>query len=140
MVRPEAFPLLLFLSDTGVRLGEGTALRWVDVDPNESCGLMDPHNFRERVFRRVVQKVLGKGRRFTPHGRRHTFASLHLAHGTNLKWVQARGGWASAKVLLDVYGHFLPSESSGFADALSGAPGRPPGGPSRQGCGRRCEA
>ncbi len=33
------------------------------------------------------------------------------------------GGWASAKLLLDLYGHFLPTESSGFADALSGPSG-----------------
>src|SRR4030095_2079696 len=95
------------------------------VSPTAGAGRMAPHNFRDRTFRKLVEKVLGKGRRFTPHGLRHTFASLHLAQGNNLKWVQARGGWASAKVLLDVYGHFLPSESSGFADALSGAPGRP---------------
>ncbi len=38
----------------------------------------------------------GKGRRFTPHGPRHTFASLHLARGTNLEWIQTQGGWSSA--------------------------------------------
>ena len=30
------------------------------------------------------------------------------------------GGWASAKLLLDLYGHFLPTETTGFADALDG--------------------
>src|SRR5262245_53720182 len=163
----EAFPFILFLSDTGVRLGEATALRWLDVDleagtarisrsfsggrylsptktgrervvelstrlrdmlrgerpaifraetlvfPNEAGGFLDPHNFRERVFRRLVESVLGKERRFTPHGLRHTFASLHLARGTNLKWVQAQGGWTSAKMLLDTYGHFIPTETTG---------------------------
>ena len=34
------------------------------------------------------------------------------------------GGWASAKLLLDLYGHFLPTESTGFADAI-GVPKRP---------------
>jgi len=61
--------------------------------------------------------------------------SLHLARGTHLKWIENMGGWASAKLLLDLYGHFLPTESSGFADALSSptgsgrlypAPGAPP--------------
>ena len=32
--------------------------------------------------------LFGPGRRVTPHMLRHTFASLHLARGTNLKWVQ----------------------------------------------------
>ena len=27
------FPFVLFLADTGARLGEATALRWIDVDP-----------------------------------------------------------------------------------------------------------
>ncbi len=66
-----------------------------------------------------MRKALGRGRRFTPHGLRHTFASLHLARGTNLKWIQAQGGWSSAKVLLDWYGHYLPTETFGYADALS---------------------
>jgi len=77
-------------------------------------------NFRVRVFRRVVRYALGKDRRgVTPHSLRHTFASLHMARGSNLKWIQEMGGWSSAKMLLDVYGHYLPTESTGFADALT---------------------
>jgi hypothetical protein len=34
---------------------------------------------------------------------------------------QEAGGWASAKLLLDLYGHFLPTESTGFADAIGGS-------------------
>ena len=77
---------------------------------------------------------------FTPHGLRHTFASLHLARGTPIKWIQSRGGWASAKLVLDLYGHFLPSDYSGFADALGEVtpgspkpPGRTPGAPCSRG-------
>jgi hypothetical protein len=76
-------------------------------------------NFRSRVFRRLVRRAFGPGRSLTPHVLRHTFASLHLARGTNLKWVQEAGGWASAKMLLDVYGHFMPTETRGFADAIT---------------------
>ena len=42
-----------------------------------------------------------------------------MARGTPLKWIQAQGGWTTAKLLLDVYGHFLPSEYTGYTDALS---------------------
>jgi integrase len=95
------------------------------VFANEAGRFIDPHNFRDRVFRRISKKALGPASELSPHGLRHTFASLHLARGTNLKWIQAMGGWASAKLLLDLYGHFLPTETTGFADALSGGPRRP---------------
>ena len=42
-----------------------------------------------------------------------------MARGTPLKWIHAQGGWASAKMLLDVYGHFMPEESGGYANALA---------------------
>ena len=42
------------------------------------------------------------------------------------------GGWASAKLLLDLYGHFLPTESTGFADALD-VPRRPYTAPTPRG-------
>jgi integrase len=172
----EYYPLILFLADTGARLGEATALRWIDVDlaapsariarsfsggkrlgptktgreravelssrvcaallkrrpdlfpdeelvfPNSAGGFISPRNFRSRIWNRLVRAALGPGRTPTPHALRHTFASLHMARGTNLKWLQAQGGWASAKMLLDVYGHYLPTESRGFADALATAP------------------
>jgi integrase len=152
---PDHYRLILFLADTGARLGEALALRWIDVDlergmarvcrsysdgkyvtqtktgrertielsgrlraelqakrpdlfgddtpvfPGRDGGLLDPHNFRARVFDRIVRSALGPHRRFTPHGLRHTFATLHLVRGTPIKWVQAQGGWASAKRLLD---------------------------------------
>ena len=175
---PEWYPFILFLAHVGARLGEASALRWIDVDldsgvariarsfsdgqflsapktgkertvelsdqlretlsairpdlfgdetlvfPNQSGGFIDPHNFRDRVFRKIVRKVFEPGRSFSPHGLRHTFVSLHMARGTNLKWIQSMGGWTSAKLLLDLYGHYLKTESSGFADAI-GAPRRP---------------
>ncbi len=48
-----------------------------------------------------------------------------MARGTPLKWVQEQGGWTTAKLLLDTYGHYMPSESRGFADVLSAAPDGP---------------
>ena len=171
---PDYFPLILFLADTGARIGEAVAIAWSSVDlnrglarierghtikggigptktrrervvelssrlrtvlgnkrpdihsdhalvfPNEAGGVIDPTNFRPRVFYRLVRKAFGNDfRRITPHTLRHTFVSLHMARGTNLKWIQAQGGWASAKMLLDVYSHFMPTECAGYADALT---------------------
>ena len=91
----------------------------IGVEP-VTCALGD----RTFKLHSGITPVLGRcaGRRVTPHCLRHTFASLHIARGTNLLWIQEAGGWASAKMLLDVYGHFMPTESAGFADAIT-APG-----------------
>lgn len=182
---PDHVALILFLADTGARLGEASALRWIDVDfergtarvcrswsngrylsmpktgsersvelssrlrdelrrrrpdvfgdetlvfPSQAGGFLDPHNFRDRVFRPLVERAFGRGRRFTVHGLRHTFASLHLARRTPLMWIQAQGGWASPQALLTFYAHFLPRDQQGFADALSTAPDGTQAAPAR---------
>ena len=46
-----------------------------------------------------------------------------MAENTPLKWIQEQGGWSSAKVLLDTYGHIMPTESRGFADRLAAVDG-----------------
>ncbi len=42
---------------------------------------------------------------------------------TPLKWIQEQGGWRSAKMLLDVYGHFMRSDDGGYAGALTAPDG-----------------
>ncbi len=92
--------------------------------PNTDGSFIDPTNFRRRVFDRVVRRAFGRDhRRVTPHTLRHTFASLHLARGSNLLWVQNMGGWQSPQVMLDTYTHFLPTKLSGFADSLTAPSG-----------------
>ena len=88
--------------------------------PNDDDGgFIDQCNFRSRISSKIARKALERDRRFTPHGLRHTFASLHLSRGTNLLWVQQQGGWLSPAVLLSTYTHFLPTEIGGYADALA---------------------
>ena len=67
---------------------------------------------------------------------RHTFASLHLARGTNIKWAQEAEGWTSAKMLLDVYGHYMATESSGFTDAITAPNGTCPAAAPTRGAAR----
>lgn len=89
------------------------------VFPNAEGNALDSRNFAQRDFARVGP------RRLWPHPPRHApdlrhiRVSRHLAAGTPLKWIQERGGWTTAKVLLDVYGHFMPTELRGFADAIA---------------------
>lgn len=76
--------------------------------------MLSPEYVRNEVFSMVVRKALGKGRRISPHGLRRTWASPHMARGTPLEWIHEQGGWTTARVLLDTYGHFMPTESRGF--------------------------
>ena len=173
---PSYFAFILFLGETGCRIGEAIELRWRDVDldfgiarvyrvktggeptdleisdrlrdvlrdefagrlreamrrgsPDEPVdetlvfrnargGRIYSENFRRQVWNPVVLEAFGGHRHVTPHCLRHTWASLHLARGTPLPWIQEQGGWASSKVLLDTYVHYLRRETQGFANAIS---------------------
>ena len=167
-VAPKYFSFVLFLAETGCRIGEAIQLKWSDVDcdagvarlfrpktrrstgdradeielsrrlvsvleprkpdihPRDALAFTTPNshairyeNFRRRVWNPVVRRAFEGDRRVTPHSLRHTWATLHLARGTPIEWVREMGGWSSAKMLLDVYGHFLPREMRGFSDALA---------------------
>lgn len=57
----------------------------------------------------------------TPHGLRHTTASLAISAGANVKVVQRMLGHATAAMTLDLYGHLLNDDLTGVADALGKA-------------------
>jgi integrase len=81
---------------------------------NPQCGLvfvnregkpMDPKNFAKRQFK-VAVKAAGLGKvRF--HDLRHTFGTLKILQGENIKYVQVQMGHSSIRVTLDIYGHLL---------------------------------
>ena len=156
---PHFYPFILFMAETGCRIGEAIDLRWEDVDvaagearlyraktrttddvelsprlcrelkmlirPDGSRAFTTPggheighENFRRRIWAPLVERTFNSRRKITPHSLRHTWASLHLAAGTPVHWVQKQGGWASAKMLLDVYGHFVPKQGANYAANL----------------------
>ena len=56
--------------------------------------------------------------RITPHGLRHTFATLQIAAGVDLKTLQARGGWAQPDTPMKIYAHAIKSAAEAATDAL----------------------
>ena len=55
------------------------------------------------------------------HDLRHTFVSLLIAQGVNVKAIAAQAGHSSAAFTLDVYGHLMPGSDDELRQALSAA-------------------
>ncbi|WP_199036214.1 tyrosine-type recombinase/integrase [Glycomyces salinus] len=80
-------------------------------------GPIRAHNFRPRIFNPAVAKSkLPKA--ITPHSLRHTFASLSIAAGADVKTLQAAMGHATAAMTLDVYADLFPARVGEVANAL----------------------
>jgi len=56
--------------------------------------------------------------RFTPHGLRHTYASLHLQHGTDVYYVSRQLGHRSIELTVSTYGAWLQPTRRAAVDAL----------------------
>jgi integrase len=97
----------------------------------------DPSGVRQ-AFRRVcaqarlVEKHPGteseKPRtspRFTPHGLRHTYAALHLQHGTDVYYVSRMLGHADIAMTVGTYGAWLKPNRRAAVDALDRTPETP---------------
>ena len=76
---------------------------------------ISPRNFI-RHFAQVVEEA-GLPH-LTPHGIRHSHASLLLSAGENPKLVQERLGHSSITLTLDTYSHVIPSMGQQVADKL----------------------
>jgi len=55
---------------------------------------------------------------FTPHSLRHTFSTLQIMAGVNLKTVQARTGHSQLSTLTDLYAHAIKSADEMATDVL----------------------
>ena len=95
------------------------------VFPSETGTPLDPRNVR-RAFRRVL-KLAGLPPHFTPHCLRHTFASILLAEGKPIVYVQRQLGHKSITMTVDTYGKWLPMTDKGAVDTLDDATWRPNG-------------
>ena len=83
---------------------------------NAAGAPIDMDNYRNRVLVKACDKAKIRRRRL--HDTRHTFASLLLANGESLKYVQTQLGHSSIRVTADVYGHLVPGDNRDAVDAL----------------------
>jgi len=64
---------------------------------------------------RAIKKA-GLEKRLTPHGLRHTFASLLLADGKPVTEVASYLGHKNCAITLAVYSHFIGEETGALQD------------------------
>ena len=70
---------------------------------------------REDTGKYVIDYYHNLGKRHIFHDLRHTFASILIAAGHNLKYIQNQMGHSSIKVTMDLYGHLMPEVYVGAA-------------------------
>jgi len=78
---------------------------------------LDPRNVVDRVFKRALRRAEMRHLRW--HDLRHTYASLQLAAGANIKYLSQQMGHASVQITLDRYSHLLQDSHPAQAAKLS---------------------
>jgi integrase len=78
--------------------------------PNEVGAPLEPSNLRPRVLKPLVRQAGAPWAGF--HTFRHTFASMHLRHGTNLLQLSRALGHHSPAFTLTRYTHLLPGDEA----------------------------
>jgi len=76
-------------------------------------------NWRNRVWRPAVRAAgLDRVEGLTVHSLRHTYASVAIAGGADVKTLQKAMGHSSASITLDVYADLWPDRLDDVADAI----------------------
>lgn len=89
------------------------------IFPNDAGGPINHSNMRSRYFEPALKKAkIGKVRF---HDLRHTYASLLIEQGENIKYIQSQLGHSSPTVTLNVYAHLLKSTNQEAALRLEKA-------------------
>ncbi len=73
------------------------------IFPNESGQPMNYSNLVQRYYQPALKRA--KVGRIRFHDLRHTYASLLIDQGENIKYIQTQLGHSSPTVTLDVYAH-----------------------------------
>ncbi len=86
------------------------------VFPNKSGNLMEHSSLFRYCFWPTLKRAGLPRIRF--HDLRHSFASMLIHRGENIKYVQRVLGHSSVQVTIDVYGHLLPDVGREAAERL----------------------
>ncbi|MGN6445717.1 tyrosine-type recombinase/integrase [Amnibacterium sp.] len=117
--RTVAFPALLVPLLQARCAGKGRdALVFAGADG----GVLRNGNWRQRFFDPAVRRVIAEDPAFpkvTPHGLRHTAASLAISAGANVKAVQRMLGHKSAAMTLDTYASLFEDDMESVAVAMN---------------------
>jgi integrase len=89
------------------------------VFPNETGGPMAALNMYNRKFLPALKKAGLKKYKF--HSLRHSYASLLIDQGENIKYIQHQMGHSTIKVTMDTYGHLLKDVNKDAAKRLGKA-------------------
>lgn len=87
------------------------------VFPNGEGQYQDSHNMLKRRFKPSLQRAGIDTIRF--HDLRHTYASLLLANGAPMKYVQHQLGHSSITMTMDLYTHLLPEVNDKCVNLLN---------------------
>jgi integrase len=83
---------------------------------NEAGGMIDPANFRKRVFYKCLEKA--GLRRIRLHDLRHTYATLRIGAGHNIADVSKQLGHYTIRITIDTYYHWIPGSNKSEVDQL----------------------
>jgi integrase len=86
------------------------------VFTNGAGSPVDPDNVIKRDFQPALRMAGLRLVRF--HDLRHTYTSLLIAQGENIKFIQSQLGHASIQTTMDRYGHILPNTNKGVGERL----------------------
>jgi len=93
--------------------------------PSATGTPLDPKNVVDRYFRTALTRA-GLRASLRWHDMRHTYASLQLASGANIKYVSLQMGHASVQITLDRYSHLMqdshPAQAARLSDLVFGRP------------------
>lgn len=100
------------LASHRARVGERSPF----VFANREGKPLDPANLVKRLFQPALDRA--SLRRIRWHDLRHSYASLMLNEGANIKFLSAQMGHASVQITLDRYAHLIPERHDHVVETI----------------------